>query len=77
MRYDKSRATVEASLAKAHRAIVAARVAADGTNDHHLYLDLQMLEVEITRLAENSLRGKARMRVVGQTSIYDAVSNGP
>jgi hypothetical protein len=56
--YDLNRATMEAELARAHRALVHAKQAADRIGDNGAYLDIQMLEVEITRLAEASLKDK-------------------
>lgn len=64
--YGEHRAEIEANLARAHRALVAAKNAADAAGDSTLWLDLCQLEVEVTRLAENSLRGKARRQIHGQ-----------
>lgn len=60
---DYNRATIEFRLARLHRAAVDAKLAADFSGDEGLYLDLEMIEREVTRLAENSLRGKARGRI--------------
>lgn len=56
------RAQLEVSLARAHRAINNAKTSAEALNDYSMYLDLQMLEVEVTRLAEASLSDKKRQR---------------
>ena len=58
--YTAHRARIESQLAKAHRAVTEAMTAAEMDGDVTLGLDLQMLQVELTRLAEASLRGKAR-----------------
>jgi len=73
MGYDSNRARIEHCLARAHRALFDAKNAAELAGDSTLYLDLQMLEVEVTRLAEASLRGKARRSIKGQLAIDEAV----
>lgn len=70
--YGEHRAEIESNLARAHRALVNAKNAADAAGDSTLWLDLCQLEVEVTRLAENSLRGKARRPIRGQLQIDDA-----
>lgn len=52
------RASLEANLARAHRAISSAKQNADDLADDGMYLDLQMIEVEIVRLAEASLKDR-------------------
>jgi hypothetical protein len=55
---------MEAHLARAHRAIVSAKQAADAMNDDGAWLDLQQIEVEIVRVAEGSLKAGGRKRVL-------------
>jgi len=40
--------------------------AAERERDEHLFEDARMIQVEVGRLAENSLRGKARQQIAGQ-----------
>jgi hypothetical protein len=77
MAYGKSKAVIEAKLAVAHRAITAAKNAADESGDDGMWLDLQQIEVEIVRLAESSLRSKVHKRILAQQTLYDALSEGP
>lgn len=58
--YDSRQAVLEANLARAHRAVNTAKAAADELGDDGMWLDLQMLETEITRLAEAALKDKRR-----------------
>ncbi len=67
--YSQNRARMESSLARAHRAIVDAKHAADAAGDPGAYLDLQQIEVEITRVAEGSLNRTRKRQLRGQTSI--------
>jgi hypothetical protein len=60
MSYSFDRATLESSLARMHRSCNIAKTAADRLGEDGLWLDLQQMEVEITRLAEDSLRGSKR-----------------
>jgi hypothetical protein len=69
MRYSRERALMESKIAVAHRAVVAAKNAADEMGDDGAYLDLQQIEVELCRVAEGSLRGKGRSLIAGQLSI--------
>lgn len=58
--YDTSRATYEAELARAHRALSKARDAADRMNCDGEWLDVTQILVEVTRLAEDSASGRRR-----------------
>lgn len=60
MNYSPSRARLEAALSRAHRNIVSAKQAADDLGEDGVWLDLQLIETEITRLAEDSLKGGRR-----------------
>jgi hypothetical protein len=71
MRYTTDRAIIESRLAVAHKAIHTAMQAADREDDNVLYLDLMSIEVTLVRLAERSLRGKARTQMRGQLELVD------
>lgn len=60
MGYGTNRARIESELAKAHRALYYAQEAAEREGDVGLEEDLRQLLVEVTRIAERSLRGPAR-----------------
>lgn len=70
------RAKLEHQLAIAHRALTRAREAADNMSDNTVYLDLTTTLVTVTRLAENSLRGKGRSQIAGQTEFPTTVFQG-
>lgn len=71
MSYSTDRARIEQNLATAHRALWRARTAAEHDGDQTLEWDLAQLQAEVQRLAENSLRGRARKSVLnrGQMSL--------
>lgn len=64
MRYSQDRASMEAHLAAAHRAVTRAKACADHMSDEGAYLDLLQIEVELVRVAEGSLRAGNRKRVL-------------
>jgi hypothetical protein len=70
VRYSQERARLEAAVARAHRAVVDARNAADEMQDQGAELDLRQIEQELVRIAEQSLKGARRVRPMnGQLSI--------
>ena len=73
----EKRSRLESRLAAAHRSTLFARNIAEQIDDHALYLDLTQILVTLTRLTENSLRGKARRQILGQTSLVDPPDNVP
>ena len=60
MSYSHERATMEAELARAHRALYRALEAAERMNDRGAGEDIAQLLPEVTRIAEKSLTGKPR-----------------
>ena len=66
MGYGVDRAQMEAELARAHRALYRAADAAERDGDRGAEEDLRQLLAEVTRIAERSLKGKARPRLDGQ-----------
>lgn len=62
MGYSQSRATMESRLATAHRALHAAATAAAELGDEHAEDDILQILKEVTRVAEDSLKGRARRR---------------
>lgn len=71
MGYSKSRATFEAQLAVAHRALYRASEAAEGMRDDGAEEDCLQLLREVARVAEQSLKSnpRARPQLKGQMSI--------
>jgi hypothetical protein len=70
MSYGTGRATMEAKLAIAHRALEQARKYADEAGLEGAWLDITQILVEVQRVAEDSLRGGGRRNTVlkGQMS---------
>lgn len=60
MAYGQDRASMEAHLAAAHRAVTRAKDCADHMSDEGAYLDLLQIEVELVRVAEGSLHAGKR-----------------
>jgi hypothetical protein len=60
MGYDISRATYEAELARAHRAISRAEEAAEAMQSPGAAYDCHLIALELIRLANDSLSGKRR-----------------
>jgi hypothetical protein len=75
MSYTSDRARFESELAKAHRALTYARDAAERLQSSGDVEDLVQIRNEVTRLAEGSLRGKARpvRQIKGQQQLPDNV----
>jgi hypothetical protein len=69
MGYEVNRATMEAELARAHRALVHAKRAADLMDDNGAYLDITQIEVEVVRVAEASLKSRKHPRGVLETRL--------
>lgn len=66
MGYNASRARMESQLASAHRALFRAMEAAREDGDLGAELDLEQIMREVGRVAERSLKGKARKQLDGQ-----------
>jgi hypothetical protein len=59
--FSHDRAVYEQQLARAHRALYVARGRAEDMRDDGSVHDLDLILVEVTRLADASLRGKLRV----------------
>jgi hypothetical protein len=66
MGYNANRARYESSLARAHRALYYAQEAAEELRDPGAADDCAQILREISRLADASLKGKARPQLAGQ-----------
>lgn len=70
MAYSQHRASLEAQLARAHRALAGARAAAEMLNEEGTIDDLYQIEREVIRVHEASLKNKpSKKPIPGQTSI--------
>ena len=69
MGYGPERAAMEYQLARAHRALHTAFMAADNMGDRGAAEDCWQLMVELARVAEKSLKGtpRAKPQIKGQT----------
>lgn len=73
-KYTPQRAIYETQLARAHRALYKAAAAADALNDLGAEEDCHGIMAEVLRLSEDSLRGKPRKMIRGQTSLADFIA---
>jgi hypothetical protein len=75
--YTANRAIIESCLSRAHGALAKAMRAADEDGDDSLWLDLQLMQVELVRLAEGSLRGKAKRSILADPDSPNRTAGGP
>jgi hypothetical protein len=71
-----NRAAHEAALARAHRAVVSAKMSADVLGMEGTYLDLQQIEIELVRILEASLKGKGRRPLTTRARELQGASDG-
>lgn len=65
----KQRSIYESRIAAAHRACYHAQAEAEAMNDHGAAEDLQQILQHLSKLLSDSLRGKHKAQLKGQTSL--------